>query len=399
MLFDPLRHDTLSSTAWDEQVARAAIERIIALSIQHYSPRDFWPSHPLDDDGKPAVFYNLYFGAAGTMWALKYLDSVGMAPSLPDFSAAFEALFDANHKEIRNDPSGPNGLLIADTGLLLLGLSLKGPGYVADRLAIAVDANQSNPVGELMWGSPGTMLAALIMHEVTGDCRWVEIFRRDAAALWNSMEWEPSIGCYLWRQELYGSSVLLLGGVHGFAGNVVPLGRGWHLLDTGEQAGWANRIEQTLRSTGIQEEGVTNWPPSVGVPRPGRTDILVHHCHGAPGIVNCIARMRDARLDDLLSSAGELIWTAGPLKKGANLCHGTGGNGYAFLKLFRRTKEEKWLIRARRFAMHAIEQYECDLRKYGRLRYSLWTGDLGLAIYLWHCIQGTDDFPILDKGH
>ncbi len=34
------------------------------------------------------------------------------------------------------------------------------------------------------------------------------------------------------------------------------------------------------------------------------------------------------------------------------------GNGFAFLELFRRTGDELWLDRARRFAIHAIEQSE-----------------------------------------
>ena len=42
--------------------------------------------------------------------------------------------------------------------------------------------------------------------------------------------------------------------------------------------------------------------------------------------------------------------------KGSNLCHGTGGNGYAFLKLHRRTGDPVWLERARAFAMTAIAQ-------------------------------------------
>jgi hypothetical protein len=41
--------------------------------------------------------------------------------------------------------------------------------------------------------------------------------------------------------------------------------------------------------------------------------------------------------EELLIGGGKLIWEAGPLAKGSNLCHGTGGNGYAFLKLHRRT--------------------------------------------------------------
>ena len=60
----------------------------------------------------------------------------------------------------------------------------------------------------------------------------------------------------------------------------------------------------------------------------------------------------------MLLAAGEAVWAAGPLTKGSNLCHGTGGNGYAFLKLYQRTASERWLHRARAFAMHGIAQTE-----------------------------------------
>jgi hypothetical protein len=46
--------------------------------------------------------------------------------------------------------------------------------------------------------------------------------------------------------------------------------------------------------------------------------------------------------------------------------------------------------------MHAIAQSERDLQNFGRRRYSLWTGDLGLAAFLWSCIQATDAFPTAD---
>ena len=56
----------------------------------------------------------------------------------------------------------------------------------------------------------------------------------------------------------------------------------------------------------------------------------------------------------------------------------------------------RWLERARAFAMHAIEQAYADERAVGRMRYSLWTGDTGLAIYLFDCIRVTPRFPTLD---
>jgi hypothetical protein len=94
-----------------------------------------------------------------------------------------------------------------------------------------------------------------------------------------------------------------------------------------------------------------------------------------------------AQFDDLLEAAGELVWTAGPLVKGSGLCHGTAGNGYAFLGLHARMHETRWLDRARRFAMHAIAQCDRARERYGQGRYTLWTGDGGLAVYLHHCIQ------------
>ena len=79
-----------------------------------------------------------------------------------------------------------------------------------------------------------------------------------------------------------------------------------------------------------------------------------------------------------------------PLAKGAGLCHGTAGNGYAFLKLFERTGDEVWLARARAFAMHAAEQVERERERHGRGRHGLWTGDLGVALYLASCLGGDD---------
>ena len=87
-------------------------------------------------------------------------------------------------------------------------------------------------------------------------------------------------------------------------------------------------------------------------------------------------------------------WRAGPLKKGAGLCHGTAGNGYAFLALLARTGNERWLARARAFAMHAAAQIEHSRSEYGRGRYTLWTGDLGTALYLADCIDGGGKLPL-----
>jgi len=108
------------------------------------------------------------------------------------------------------------------------------------------------------------------------------------------------------------------------------------------------------------------------------------------------APFKSPELEQLLREGGEYTWAAGPLAKGSNLCHGTGGNGYAFLKLFRRTADPAWLERARAFAMTAIEQCRDSRDQLGRGRYSLWTGDMGLAVYLWDCLRAVPRFPTVN---
>jgi hypothetical protein len=72
MLFEPERHQALSSEPWDEQFARTAINRVAADAMRDFSATRLWPTHP--DDSKPqANLYNLYSGATGVIWALDYL--------------------------------------------------------------------------------------------------------------------------------------------------------------------------------------------------------------------------------------------------------------------------------------------------------------------------------------
>jgi hypothetical protein len=45
--------------------------------------------------------------------------------------------------------------------------------------------------------------------------------------------------------------------------------------------------------------------------------------------------------------------------------------------------------------MHAIGQVERERAKLGRGRYSLFTGDIGVALYLRHLLDGEHRFPAL----
>jgi hypothetical protein len=62
--------------------------------------------------------------------------------------------------------------------------------------------------------------------------------------------------------------------------------------------------------------------------------------------------------------------------------------------LARRTGDERWLERARAFAMHGAQQVERARTEHGRGRYSLWTGDVGTALYLADCVDGGGEPPL-----
>ena len=194
-----------------------------------------------------------------------------------------------------------------------------------------------------------------------GDARadrsgpWLDAWNASADILWDA--W----GDELWLQDLYGSPLHIFGPAHGFAGNVLVLARGG-ALDQARRRELERRAVRALARHAIRADGLAQWPPSL---EPSSQEARTQWCHGAPGIVASCATLApgDAELDELLLAGGELTWRAGPLRKGASLCHGTAGNGYAFLKLFERTGDELWLERARAFAMHAVAQVEQGLRR------------------------------------
>ena len=176
---------------------------------------------------------------------------------------------------------------------------------------------------------------------------------------------------------------------------MIPLLRGWNWLEEGQRDRIIEIIPQTLARNAWRTAAGINWP---AIAASGTAPRLCQHCHGAPGMITTFADapFESAELDALLFQGGEFAWTSGPLSKGSNLCHGTGGNGYAFLKLYRRTGDAIWLERGRAFAMTAIAQCREERSELGRGRYSLWTGDVGLAIYLWDCLTAEPHFPTID---
>ena len=355
MLFDPAAHEPLIEDSWDEDRVRAAIRAIAADAEDAFD--DGWPPHPDDaqpDD--PGPWAGLYFGGAGVVDALRRLAERGLAELRRDYVPYLD--------QLQPDEPGPS-LFVGETGVLVTRHRLAPSAATRERLRELVAANADSDARELLLGSPGTMLVA---RELAFDDLWLESAQRLLEAR------DPATG--LWEQHIWGKRDVYVGAAHGFAGCVLALGD-------------VEGAAETARRYALVEDGLANWPPYPDGRR--GASIRTQWCHGAPGMVTSLGGLLD---EDLALAGGELTWRAGPPAKGAGLCHGTAGNGYAFLTLLERTGDERWLERARRFAVHALAQVERSRTVHGMGRYSLWTGDLGTALYLADCLDGRGRLPL-----
>lgn len=370
MLWRPQEHEPLTEQQWDEAAAREAIAEIVA-DAEAAAEDGVWPNHPLDEVPEPERFCSLYLGSAGMIWALHRLGST------VDAQAAITAtLHRYRAAPAAEESTHPPSLLLGETGILVVAQKLGAPVANKRRLTALIHANREHETWELLWGSPGTMLAARA-------CGLRDAWEESAALLYE--HWDPASD--MWTHHLYGRVRPHIGAGHGFASNVHAL-RGYVDDET-----LRARTSRLLNRTAQHENGLVNWPPQ-DLPWPEEEPkVRVQWCHGAPGIITTLA---DLMPRGLAIAGGELTWQAGPLRKGHGLCHGTAGNGYAFLKLYDLTGDPDWLRRARRFAMHAIGQVQRDRQQYGRGRYTLWTGDIGAALYLQACIEADSAFPIMD---
>ncbi len=370
MLWRVEEHEALTERAWDEGLARDEVGAIVA-DAEAAESDGFWPGHPLDDVEEHERVCSLYLGSAGTIWGLwKLGSSLDCAGAVTAAIERYRAIPDFG------SDAHPPSLWMGESGLLVVADKVGSPAADRGRLRRFVLENREHPTWELMWGSPGTMIAARA-------CDLEDEWHDSATRLWASWDERSDV----WTQDIYGQRRVFLGPAHGFAGNVHAL-RGYVSEDV-----LCARVTRLLERTAGREDGWINWPPEARPLSEFASTIRVQWCHGAPGIIATVGDLIPQRM---AIGGGELIWQAGPLRKGPGLCHGTAGNGFAFLKLHDRTGDPRWLDRARCFAMHAIEQVRRQRAALGRGRYTLWTGDIGVALYLQACLDAQGAFPTID---
>ena len=183
-----------------------------------------WPAEEWDSWQTPTPLKALYVGAAGVVWALAALERRGGAQSRLDLSQVAQRVHEAWRAEpdymrgIELPSPARAGLLAGEAGILTVAWQLAPDDALADTLYERVIENAENEANEIMWGSPGTMLAAHAMHEWTGDERWSEAWQESADVLLRRREDDG-----LWTIHLYGETYRGLGPAHGLVGNVLAL--------------------------------------------------------------------------------------------------------------------------------------------------------------------------------
>lgn len=368
MLYDPAAFEPLIPDPWDEARVRDGIAAIVADADAAFDSGELWPAHEWDGWQAALPMKNLYVGAAGVIWALDDLRRRDLADTTLDLSvAAMRALElwraepDYVAGEVLPEPPG-SGLLTGESGILLVACRLGHP--LEDDLRSRIRANLANEAEDLMWGTPGTLVAAAAMG-------WDDLARESAEALASRRDAEG-----LWTQRLWDTSFRGIGTVHGLVGNVRALLQ----VDDPRNAALRSESAVALARAATREEGLANWS----------SEGKLQWCASAPGVVSAA---RDYLDEELLLAGAELVWRAGAPgdEKGHGICHGTSGNGFALLAAFERTQDELWLDRARGFAVHALAQ---AARMPGR--YSLFTGGVGTALFAAACLDADASYPVLE---
>ena len=141
------------------------------------------------------------------------------------------------------------------------------------------------------------------------------------------------------------------------------------------------RIEHVLR-----EHAVWTARRSTGRRSSAATRIRVQWCHGAPGIV---ATLGDLLPEDLLLGGAETTWRTGPLDKGPRP---VSRHGRQRLRAARRRTSDAATRCGSSVPARSPWTHSSQLQG----RYSLFTGDIGAALFAQACIDVDPRFPILD---
>ncbi|CAN1160975.1 LanC-like protein GCL2 [Linum perenne] len=148
--------------------------------------------------------------------------------------------------------------------------------------------------------------------------------------------------------ELYGERYW--GAAHGLAGIMHAL------MDVKLRPDEIKDVKDTLYYMILNRFQSKNYPSSE---EDRSRDVLVHWCHGAPGIaltfIKAAKVFGDTGFIEAALDAADIIWNRGLLKR-VGLCHGISGNAYVFLSLYRMTSNQDFIYRGKAFACFLLDK-------------------------------------------
>lgn len=401
MLYETVRHIKIEPKVFDPEVIKNAISYIVEETNQQ-SPMNIdslWPIHPKDrEKHSPEFLTDFYFGAAGVVWALAELKEFSKIDlneyCIRKINQVLAYHLQVNAKLDIYDDRG--SYFVGEAGIRAVKEKLDSENENSSVLLSLIQSKIDSEQNELLYGLPG----ALLIHYFIFHRKNPSQTRKILDVLLKKSEVDPSCGAKIWHQN-FGKRMTFFGSAHGTIGNYAAILK---VIESDIHSFQDLRtevilnIEKLLKFYAKIENDKCNWPRLMS--QSADEKYLVHWCHGATGIITDLATKipinESEIIDDLLIKAGNLVWQAGPLEKGVSLCHGTAGSGMAMLKLYERTKDPTWLQRSQIFAMQAVDQFNSELQSAGQMRFSLWTGDLGLAIFLKNILQEKSNMPGLD---
>jgi hypothetical protein len=377
MIFEPDRHKRLERLPFDRHDVQRFATEVLTDAITAIEAAVPLPGSNAHYEGParlshlyaglhepPSWGLGVYSGLLGALWGAHYIERHGLVQTGLDYIGLGRRLHDAflaMPDRERNDCP-----FFGEIGHLMFRGLVERDGAHADRAFALIEAGYRNDIDELFWGAPAFAAACLRFGEIQPQPRWARLFYDIANYLWRRLDCDASGGARVWRQNLDGVCVAHLGAAHGFAG-----------------------------AAGILLQGADMLPPTL---RDEIVRVSRDTCHGSPGIVASMYRSHAYPTDPLLEAAAASTWRAGPLAKArGGLCHGTAGNGYAFLVAHQRAVPGPWLERAQAFAAHGMARSRAERAAHGSYKVALWTGDVGTAVFALDCLLESPGLLTLDK--
>ena len=319
---------------------------------------------------------NLYVGAAGVAWALDRLRRRGHAETALDPADVAQPSTGGVPSRARLHDgrgfcsrSGSRRCSSVRRASAFVAWRLAPSDGLADALLALVRANVGNPANEIMWGVSGTLLAARVLLEATGDGRWCDAVRESEDVLRAARDADG-----LWTQVLYGRGSRGLGPPRRARRQRRGAGRDQETQPTSSRG-----LQSSKAAARTGRERWTRW----------RRTGVSSGATALPGS-SCTQRSTSTR--------------SAPFGRAARLGRGAARRreGRRHLPRHRRQRlcapedlrahGRRALARAgARLAVHALEQAQ---RLPGR--YSLFTGGVGAALFAADCLDARAVYPVFE---